>query len=547
MDDAFTITGQIVDITAGDIFPGRVAMEHGKIVDITTLKSAPERLICPGFIDAHVHIESSLLTPAEFATVAVTHGTICAVSDPHEIANVLGVSGVEYMIKNGRQIPFYFCWGAPSCVPATPFETAGGRITARDIRYLFTFPEVGYLAEMMNYPGVLAKAPEVMEKLKAARALKKPIDGHAPLLRGDDLSRYIAAGISTDHESVSLEEAREKIDKGMKIIIRQGSAARNLNDLLPLLFDHAADCMFCTDDIHPGDLIRGHINAMAREAMEAGVPLLSALRAACWNPARHYGLRAGLLKVGDNADFIVIPEVSKMEVESTYIRGQLVAADGHAKIKPGTARLVNNFQCDPIGETDIQLPAEGRLLKVIGITDGQLVTESELAEPTVEQGMVVSDPSRDILKLVIVNRYERKAKPAVAFVRGFGLERGALAASVGHDSHNITAVGVDDESLTKAINWVIRNKGALVAVEGKEKVVMPLPVAGLMSLEEALKVAEIEKELNQAASTLGTNPAAPFTMLSFMSLIVIPKLKLSDKGLFDVETFQFAEPFETTL
>jgi adenine deaminase len=543
MSDAFTITGQIVDIVAGDIFPGRIAMDEGRIISVTRLKSAPERLICPGFIDAHVHIESSLLIPAEFAAVAVTHGTVGAVSDPHEIANVLGVAGVEYMIENGRQVPFYFCWGAPSCVPATPFETAGGRITARDIRRLFTRPEVGYLAEVMNYPGVLAKDPEMMEKLHVALILKKPVDGHAPLLRGDDLSRYIAAGISTDHESTAFEEAKEKVEKGMNIIIREGSGARNLDDLMPLLFDHVDACMFCTDDAHPDYLIEGHINRMVRRAIEAGVPLMSALRVACLNPVRHYGLKAGLLKRGDNADFIVIPEVSRMEVEATYIRGKRVAGDGNTNIKPETGRPVNNFQRDPVGETDIRMPATGRNLRVIGVTDGQLVTASEMAEPTVDGGWVMADPSRDILKLIVVNRYERKEKPAVAFVRGFGLTRGALAGSVGHDSHNITAVGADDANLVKAVNLVIKNRGGLVAVDGSETVVLPLPVGGLMSLEKARKVAEIEEELNQAARAVGASLKAPFTMLSFLSLLVIPQLKLSDKGLFDVEKFQLTTAF----
>ncbi|MBN1663675.1 MAG: adenine deaminase [Deltaproteobacteria bacterium] len=543
MGDDFTISGQIVDVAAGDIFPGRVSMEDGRITRVARLKSAPDRLICPGFIDAHVHIESSLLIPAEFAAVAVTHGTVGAVSDPHEIANVLGVRGVEYMIENGRQVPFYFCWGAPSCVPATPFDSAGGRITVQDIRYLFTLPEVGYLSEMMNYPGVLANAPEVMEKLILARAMKKPIDGHAPLLRGDDLSRYIAAGISTDHESVGFEEAKEKIEKGMKILLREGSGGRNLDDLQPLLFDHAADCMFCTDDAHPGFLVGGHINRMVRRTLDAGIPLLSAMRAACLNPVRHYGLKAGLLKVGDSADFIVIPEVSKMEVEATYIRGRLVAADGKSKFKSEPCKPVNNFERHPVADAEIQMPASGALVKVMAVTDGQLVTECEPAAPTVDNGFVIADPARDILKLVVLNRYEKKARPAVAFIRGFGLKRGALAASVGHDSHNITAVGADDESLVKAINWVIKNRGALVVVDGNEKVVLPLPVAGLMSMEEGRKVAEIEDELNQAAKTLGTNLTSPLTMLSFMSLLVIPKLKLSAQGLFDVEKFRLTDAF----
>lgn len=543
MSDAYTITGQIADVTAGEIYPGRITMDGDKIVSVEHLRNAPERLICPGFIDAHVHVESSLLIPAEFAAVAVTHGTVGAVADPHEIANVLGVPGVEYMIMNGRQMPFYFCWGAPSCVPATPFETAGGAVSLQDIRRLFGFPEVGFLAEMMNYPGVIMRDPSVMEKIRAAQSFGKPVDGHAPLLRGDDLSKYIAAGISTDHEAVTLDEAREKIDKGMKILIREGSAARYLSELTPLLIDCGDMCMFCTDDIHAGDLMRGHINEMVKRVTDAGVPLMTALRAACLNPLRHYGMKAGLLREGDAADLVVVPEKSKMQIEAVYVRGRLVAADGKARIKPDGAPVINRFNHRSISGDDIQVPVHEGLLKVIRVCEGRLITDAELYEPLLDNGLAISDPARDILKAVVVNRYSVKAKPAVAFVRGFGLKHGAIAASVGHDSHNVTAVGADDESLVEAINLVIKNKGALVAVEGGEKVVLPLPVAGLMSLEEAPNVEKIQNELNQAAQAAASILASPFTMMSFLPLLVIPKLRLSDKGLFDSENFQLTSLF----
>ena len=543
MEDTYTITGQIVDVFRDRLYPGKVTIKDRRIFSLTPLKSAPERLICPGFIDAHIHIESSFLTPAAFAATAVVHGTIGAVADPHEIANVLGVTGIKFMVENGHEAPFYFSWGAPPCVPATSYETTGGKITYEDVAYLLALPEIGHLAEVMNYPGVLKKDLELMKKIDLAKSLCKPIDGHAPLLRGEDLSRYIAAGISTDHESTSCDEAREKIEKGMKIILRGGSIANNLDELLPLFEDLPDSLMFSADDIHASDLLKGHINLCVKKALEKGVPFFEAIKAATLNPVKHYALKVGLLQEGDSADFIVISDASTMEIEATYIQGRCVAAEGKTKIKAVSTHPINNFRRSPLKLEELQIVTQKGLMRVIRVLEGQLHTESELVEPSMDGNFVVSDQKRDILKLVVVNRYDAKSKPAIAFVRGFGLKNGALATSVAHDAHNIIAVGVDDHDLLQAINLVIKHRGGLACVDGREKVIMPLPVAGLMSLEEAKMVAEIEKELNHAAQSLGTKFKYPFTNLSFLSLLVIPKLKLSDRGLFDGETFRFTPLF----
>ena len=539
----FTITGQIVDIINGNIFPGKIVIESGLIKSIDYLASAPSRLICPGLVDAHVHVESSLLVPSEFARVALCHGTIASVADPHEIANVLGIKGVKFMLENGSITPFYFCWGAPSCVPATDFETAGGELGLKEIEELLGLSQVGFLAEMMNFPGVITRDKLVLEKIALAKALDKPIDGHAPLLRGDELSAYIRAGISTDHESTSLEEAREKIEKGMKILIREGSAAKNFETLKPLLLEVPEMCMFSTDDAHPSAFLRGHINQLVRRACDFGVPFLTALRVASLNPIMHYKLNCGLLRLGDRADFIVVPDPSSMEVEATFIKGREVASDGFSKLTHVPVSPINNFSRCEINERELHLAAAEGELRVIRVNDGELITGEELVTPAIEDGLVMPDLENDVLKLVVVNRYQAIGKPAVSFVRGFGLKKGAIASSVCHDSHNIIAVGTSDRELLHAINTIIKHRGGLVLVEGKETVVLPLPVAGLMSIYPAEEVERIESELNAAARELGTTLTAPFTTLSFLSLLVIPKLKLSDRGLFDGESFKFVSQF----
>ncbi|MEL6844859.1 MAG: adenine deaminase, partial [Bacteroidota bacterium] len=444
--------------------------------------------ILPGFVDAHVHVESSMLVPAEFARLAVVHGTVATVSDPHEIANVLGMQGVEFMIENGKQQPFKFYFGAPSCVPATSFETAGAVLGVDDVKALLEKPEIVYLAEMMNYPGVLFSDPEVMAKIAAAKAVGKPVDGHAPGLRGAKAQQYIAAGISTDHECFSYAEAKEKIGYGMKILIREGSAAKNFEALIPLLGEHPESIMFCSDDKHPDDLIEGHINQLVARAIACGCDLFDVLRAASLHPVQHYGLRVGLLREGDAADFIVTNDLQKFEVEACYIDGQQVGRRGESLLTHRSTPLLNQFDCLPKVLSDFRQISNGDTIRVIRALDGEIVTEQYLAKAKTDQGAVVSDLQRDLLKITVVNRYQDQP-PALAFINGFNLRQGAIASSVGHDSHNIVAVGVDDASLCRAVNLIIAQKGGIAAVSEQQEHVLPLPVAGIMSDKDGYEIA----------------------------------------------------------
>ena len=543
-NENFSIAGQIVDIAGRNTYPGRIVVEQGIISSVEALDEAPSQYLLPGFVDAHIHIESSLLVPSEFARLAVPFGTVATVSDPHEIGNVLGLDGVRYMLANGEQVPFKFYFGAPSCVPATPFETAGATIDVAGVTELLADKRIKYLAEMMNWPGVLARDPEVMAKIAAARQAGKPVDGHAPGLRGDQAQQYIAAGISTDHECFTAEEALDKLKHGMYVQIREGSAARNFAALHHLLHDHAHRMMLCSDDKHPDSLIAGHIDQLVRRAVAAGIDVYKVLQAACVNPVKHYGLEVGLLQPGDPADFIVVNNLQEFRVLQTYIDGQLVAQDGRSLLPRLPAEPVNQFACSPKLAADFALPAEGKTIKVIEALDGELVTNRLDLPATIVNGLAVADPQRDILKLTVVNRYA-DAPPAVAFIKGFGLQQGALASSVGHDSHNITAVGVDDESLTRAVNLVIANRGGLAAVGPDTEQVLPLPVAGLMSNRDGYEVAQDYIALDRLSKELGSSLRAPFMTLSFMALLVIPALKLSDKGLFDGERFAFTEVFSS--
>ncbi|UOG75739.1 adenine deaminase [Hymenobacter tibetensis] len=548
MPAEFSLQANVIDLFANTIAPAVVHVAAGRIQAIEPTGAAepdpglPYAL--PGFVDAHVHIESSLLIPAEFARLAVVHGTVATVSDPHEIGNVLGVAGVEFMLESGRQVPFKFCFGAPSCVPATPFETAGAEITAQDIEQLFQNPEIGYLAEMMNWPGVLNRDAGVMEKIRLAQQYGRPVDGHAPGLRGADAQRYAEAGISTDHECFTAEEALDKLAVGMKILIREGSAARNFDALIDLLPEHHEHMMFCSDDKHPDTLVLGHINQLVQRAVARGQDVLQVLRVACRNPVEHYRLPVGLLQIGDPADFIVVDNLTDFNVRQTYLDGALVAENGATLIPAVPGRVVNNFHARVVGAQEFQLPtptAGQATIRVIECFDGQLITaRHDLPARTVDR-LVVPDAAQDILKLVVVNRYQ-PAPPAVAFIRGFGLKRGALASSVGHDSHNITAVGCDDESLARAVNLVMEAQGGLAAVGShREELLLPLPVAGLMSEKDGYGVAASYAAIDALSRQLGSPLGAPFMTLSFMALLVIPSLKLSDKGLFDGEAFRFVE------
>lgn len=543
--NTFEISGNLIDVLQQQIYPATIHVEAGRIRQIVRNEGVYNRYILPGFTDAHVHVESSMLIPSEFARLAVVHGTIATVSDPHEIANVMGVAGVEYMLENGARVPFRFCFGAPSCVPATPFETAGATVSVEDVTYLLSRPDIGYLAEMMNFPGVLHKDPEVMAKISAALAAGKPVDGHAPGLRGETARQYISAGISTDHECFTIDEALDKLRYGMKILIREGSAARNFEALIPLLHDHAEHIMFCSDDKHPDNLVEGHINQLVKRALAKGIDLFKVLRAACVNPVLHYQLANGLLRENDPADFIVIDHPDHFHILATYINGEKVAADGRSLITSVPATPVNNFHCDPQVPANFRIPVSGShaRVKVIEALDGQLITNTLQYTLPVTDGSISSQPEQDILKLAVVNRY-RPSAAAVGFIKNFGLKRGAIASSVAHDSHNIIAVGTDDESLCAAINAVIATQGGVSVADGPHTEVLALPVAGLMSHLDGYTVAAQYSALDQAAKNLGATLASPFMTLSFMALLVIPHLKLSDKGLFNGDDFVFTDVVE---
>lgn len=533
------ITANCIDIFNREIYPAAITIEKGKIKSIEKVNELFETYILPGFTDAHVHIESSMLLPAEFAMKAVVHGTVATVSDPHEIGNVLGKEGVYYMLENARKSPVKFNFGAPSCVPATCFETAGAEITAEDIDELMQLDDIKYLAEMMNYPGVLFQDKLVMNKIAVAKKYHKPIDGHAPGLTGEKAMQYIAAGITTDHECFTYEEGLFKLRQGMKVLIREGSAARNFEALIDLLPDYPEDIMFCSDDKHPDDLLLGHINLLVKRALAKGYDLFQVLRAACINPVLHYKLNVGMLRVGDAADFILVNNLEEFKILETHIDGKCVAKEGVSNLKTTPERIVNNFEICEKKPEDFVLKASSNKVKVIEVLDGQLITKTHIG--TVKRdgyGFASSSIENDILKIAVVNRYH-DAPVAVAFIKNFGLKKGALASSVAHDSHNIIVVGVDDVCMCEAANAVIAKRGGLSVTDGEHTKILPLPVAGLMSTDSCEIVAEKYTALLEMARLSGCTLHSPFMSMSFMALLVIPQLKLSDKGLFDGEKFEF--------
>lgn len=541
--ERFTLSGQIVDVIAGRVYSGTITVSEGMIESVIEDPGVFGPLIIPGLIDAHIHIESSMLVPSEFARLAVVHGTTSVVADPHEIANVLGMEGVRFMIDNGNKVPFNFYFGAPSCVPATPFESAGAVLGPSEVDEILSWPEIRYLSEMMNFPGVLQDDASVMAKLSSARKYNKPVDGHAPGLVGEQAVRYARAGITTDHECFSQKEALYKIEQGIKILIREGSAAKNFDELIPLIADHPKMIMFCSDDKHPDDLIEGHINLLVKRAISAGYNFMDVIRACTLNPVGHYHLDAGLLQPGDKADFILVDNAEDFNITATYINGVPVAEDGISLINPVSVEPVNNFNPYLPVEDDLKVVAGSEEIKVIKAYNGQLITSVIKAKAKIVNGFVESDPDEDILKLVVLNRYNPE-KPAVAFIKGFGIQEGAIASTVAHDSHNIIAVGTDDNSIIKAIEIVINNKGGISLYTIDENKSLSLPVAGLMSLDEGAIVAKKYQEINDAVLKTGSILDAPFMTLSFMSLLVIPELKLSDKGIFDSTTFTFTKLFE---
>lgn len=537
-----TIQGQYVDILNKRIYPASVFIQDGIIVSITECTEAPNQFILPGFIDSHVHIESSMLVPSSFARLAVVHGTIGTISDPHEIANVCGLEGVQYMIDNGKKVPFHFFFGAPSCVPATQFETAGAVIDSEAITKLLASPDIYYLSEMMNFPGVLQQDAEVMQKIKAAHAIGKPVDGHAPGLMGDLAKQYIEAGISTDHECFTIEEAVDKLSFGMHILIREGSAAKNFEALYELIDDHPKKIMLCSDDKHPDSLLEGHINQLCARAVAKGINVFNVLRTACINPVIHYQLPTGFARVHDPANLILVEDLTNFKVLETYINGQLVAKDGHSLIESIQSTNINQFNAHPIALSALELPianypSKDGMVPVIHAIDGQLITNLVWTKPTIKDNKIVADSEKDILKVVVYNRYHA-ATPKVGLIQSFGFKSGAIASTVAHDSHNIIAVGVDDESILKAINLVVHEKGGISCVHGEASSVIGLPVAGLMSTADPYQVAKDYIEIDKMAKSLGTQLGSPFMTLSFMALLVIPHIKMSDLGLFDGDQFK---------
>lgn len=537
------LNANLVDIDGRRIHAAEIVWDAGVLTAITDLGDAREDwpYLTPGFVDAHIHLESSLLPPAEFARLAVRHGTVATVSDPHEIANVLGIEGVRWMIDNVNQTPFHVLLGAPSCVPATPFETAGAVIEAHEVEELLDTPGVGYLSEVMNFPGVLAREPHLMAKLAAAASRHVPVDGHAPGLEGQMAADYAAAGIHTDHECATLAEAEHKLAQGMRILIREGSAARNFEALHPLISRYPGQVMFCSDDRHPDDLSQGHINQLARRAVAHGHDVFDVLAAACLTPRRHYPLAIGELRIGDAMNAALLTDLRDFRVQATWLNGVLSAEDGETRLSRYPCRPVNRFNAARVNADMLSIPADSGLAsarcRIIAAEDGQLLTRTEISELPVKDGSVLPSVREDALLLAVVNRYQ-PALPAVALIRGFRLQSGALASSVAHDSHNIVAVGCDADSLARAINMVIDAKGGLALVHADHADILPLPLAGLMSDAEGDAVAAHYSALtHQARIRLGCPLRAPFMTLSFMALLVIPELKLSDRGLFDGKRF----------
>lgn len=538
MRSVFSISGRIVDVVNRRIFSGTICVENDRIADIREENVRNDHYILPGFIDAHVHIESSMLAPREFAHLALKHGTVATVSDPHEIANVLGIPGIDYMVANGRESPLKFYFGVPSCVPATPFETAGAVLDAHAVDNLLARDDMYFLGEVMNYPGVLGGDSEVMKKISHAKRRGKPVDGHAPCLRGEEAASYINAGILTDHECLALDEALDKANLGMHILIREGSAARNFDDLHPLLKSHPRQVMFCCDDLHPDTLLLGHVDGHVRRSVALGYDLFDVLAAACVNPVRHYGLSAGLLQKGDPADMIVVDNLVEFKTQETIIDGKSVARREGSIVPARPGPRPNCFRAVEKKPEDFAIKETAGAIRVIEVQDGHLLTGELKERAKVAGGILVADPDRDLLKIAVINRYA-EAPPAMGFIRNFGIRRGAMASSVAHDSHNIVAVGCDDDSLCRAVNMVIEHAGGLSLVNGNEEQVIALPVAGLMSDGDGERLGRAYARLESTAKEMGSTLRAPYMSLSFMALLVIPRLKLSDRGLFDVARFRF--------
>lgn len=549
--------GHIVDVVNHEIYDGEFVIENGRITSLRRVQLPANReysYFMPGFIDSHVHIESSMMTPREFARVAVTHGSIGAIADPHEIANVMGVEGIDFMIQNSRDVLFNFAFGAPSCVPSCggEIETSGAVIDAQATEQLMARDDIGFLAEMMNYVGVLNGDPEVLAKIEAARRNGKPVDGHAPGLTGEQRRRYAEAGISTDHECSTIEEGRACVDAGMKVIIREGSAAKDYRTLSPLIDEAPGSVLLCTDDCHPDDLIRGHINLTVKRAMQDGYDMWNILQAACVNPQKHYGLQWGLLQDNDPATFIIVKNFGPhFRVTNTIIRGREAfsynTSIGSLRSKTRAFDEVlsmrdhypNNFVAAPITSEDIRLDMQrGDTAHIILASEGSLLTGHDVVTICGDPMKDACYPWHDVQKIVVYNRYVQGAKPKVGLIRGFGISHGAIASTIAHDCHNIVAIGSSDEFIVMAINRIVEMKGGMVAIADDEMRDLPLPIAGLLSPLDGYEVAYFNRLICDMAQEAGCVLKAPFITMGFMCLPVIPELKLTDKHLWDSSNMQ---------
>jgi len=544
--------GTVVNVFSGEMYAADVAVADGKIAGLGSYDGkkvidVSGKYILPGFIDSHVHIESSMLTPAEFARAALPHGTTSVVADPHEIANVLGKRGIRFMLDATEDLPLDFFFMLPSCVPATALETSGAKLSAADLLPFLKHPRVLGLAEMMNYPGVLSGDAEVMKKLDSFS--RRLIDGHAPALSGKDLTAYVGAGISSDHECVTAEEAREKIDSGMTIFIREGSAAKDLEALLPAVTARNAHFFtLATDDFQPGDLKKGSINLLVKKAVSLGLDPMTAIRMATINAARHFGLRRkGAVLPGYDADLLVVDDLASFSLEMVLKGGRKVAANGECIAPcPGRhhERAQRTVNAGPLTRQDILVPAKTGPARVIELIPDQIETRSSRLPVTTRNGYVVADRERDIIKLVVIERHKATGRRGLGLLKGLGLREGALAGTVAHDSHNIIAAGADDDDILTAVSRLRKLQGGLVVVKGKKVLAeIALPIAGLMSNKPLAYVVERLAAIDRAVRELGVSIEHPFGILSFLALPVIPELKLTDKGLVDVKQFKVVDLF----
>ncbi len=547
-DGVSMLKGNLVNVFTEEIYPAEVEIKNGIIKCVREVKGDFKNYILPGFIDAHIHIESSMLTPSRFAEAVIPHGTTAVVADPHEIANVMGINGIEYMINDSKSVPLRFFYTAPSCVPATPFETSGAVIGPDEIQELLQMDDMVALGEMMNFPGVIGNDRLVLEKIEIAHKLKKPVDGHAPLLSGDDLCKYVGAGISTDHECSQMEEALEKKRLGMKIMIREGSSAKNLEELYSMGGD-----FLVSDDKHPEDLLKGHLNLTLKKAVQLGMDPIEAIQMVTFNPSSHYNLNIGSISPGKAADLVIVDDLENFNISKVIINGQIVAQDGKALFKVHPLPIENTFNLTDKKSTDFDVPTnfeinsesnsssrstEKTRVRVIEVIEGQLLTEESEANLKISDGIISPNIENDVLKISVVGRYGQN-NVSNGFINGFRLKKGAIASSIAHDSHNIIVVGTNSHDMAKAVNNLKKNKGGLVAVYDGNIYSLKLPVAGLMSTKGAKDVSAQLKDLHDLVNDMGCQLASPFMTMSFMALLVIPKLKISDKGLFDVESFQF--------